>query len=145
MKIKHTLDTKDALFLVQEGLSIAHEMNVSISVAVVDGSGVLLNQARHEDGGAHILSASLKKAFTAYSQKRDTLDIFQGIKNGDIPKDILSLDIKLTSMPGGVVIRHEDEVIGAVGVGGAHGQKDHDIAIKAIERWKKIEKLKNDK
>lgn len=128
-----TIDHNDALFLAKKCLDIAKQNNFYISVSVVDASGNLLCQLRDVNAGLHTLSASYKKAFTAVSQKRNTSQIQDGIDKGFIPKEILSLDSRLTSMNGGVIIQNQDSIIGAIGVGGAHGKSDEDIAFKAMK------------
>lgn len=99
-----------------------------ITVTVVDKSGQTLSVSRHHNAGVHTLSASYKKAYTACSQKRDTADIAEGLKNGSIPEDIRFIDENFLAMDGGIPILINDIVVGGIGVGGAHGGEDVRLA-----------------
>lgn len=92
-----------------------------------------INQAvlavfRDDKAGVHTLRASFKKAYTAASQKRSTKEIAQGIKEGKIPQDLKFLHENFTTLYGGVPIVAQGVVMGGIGVGGAHGDEDEDIA-----------------
>lgn len=95
---------------------------------IVDKSGQILAVLRDDKAGVHTLNASYKKAYTATSQKRETVVIFKGVKEGKIPEDIRYLDDKFSIMPGGVLIFIDGVVVGGIGVGGAHLDEDVKIA-----------------
>ena len=100
----------------------------AVRITIVDRSGQTLAVLRHHDAGVHTLEASYKKAFTAASQKRRTLDIAQGVREGRIPEDIRYLDARLSLMEGGIPIIIAGQVAGGIGVGGAHSAEDTRIA-----------------
>lgn len=135
MKRVSTLEHEEAQQLIQAAVDWAQARNLAISVSVVDALGVLLAQLRMSQAGPHTLVGSGKKAFTACSQRRSTLVIAQGMKTGEIPPTLLSLDERLTALPGGIPLLWEDQVVGAIGVGGAHGLLDHEAAEAAIASW----------
>ena len=91
--------------------------------------------------GVHTLRASYKKAYTANSQKRETAEIAKGIKNGTIPQEIQFLDENVLMMDGGIPIKIGPIVVGGIGVGGAHGNEDVQIAKAGL---KVLETLTND-
>ncbi|MDR7673174.1 GlcG/HbpS family heme-binding protein, partial [Riemerella anatipestifer] len=125
-----------AMKMAQKAFNEANKSGHRISVTVVDQSGQTLAVLRHHNAGVHTLRASYKKAFTANSQKRETAEIAQGIKNGTIPEDIRYLDENILILDGGVPIYIDGKVVGGIGVGGAHGSEDVRIAkagISAIE------------
>ncbi|PST45211.1 glcG protein [Riemerella anatipestifer] len=125
-----------AMKIAQKAFDEANKSGHHISVTVVDQSGQTLAVLRHHNAGVHTLRASYKKAFTANSQKRETAEIAQGIKNGTIPEDIRYLDENILILDGGVPIYIDGKVVGGIGVGGAHGSEDVRIAkagISAIE------------
>lgn len=137
MRNRRTLDTQDALILAEEVLRLAQEGGYQVSCTVVDASGVILLQVRDTFAGPHTLVASGRKAFTALSQKRPTGEIQQGIEQRKIPREILSLDERLTSMPGGLpIVDEEGHLLGGIGVGGAHGEEDVRLASGALSFWK---------
>lgn len=122
--------------MVQAAFAEAEKNNFQVTISVVDKSGQTLAVLRHEDAGVHTLRASYKKAYTACSQKRETAVIAKGIKDGSIPEDIRYLDENILAMDGGIPIFIDGKVVGGIGVGGAHGNFDVQIAkagLKALE------------
>lgn len=98
------------------------------AVTVVDRSGQILAVLRDHHAGVHTLNASYKKAYTAASQKRETVAIARGIRDGSIPSDIRYLDPNFSLMEGGIPVILENVVVGGIGVGGAHGSEDGRLA-----------------
>ena len=108
-----------------------HEVRESghaVTVTVVDRSGQILAVLRDHHAGVHTLNASYKKAYTAASQKRETVAIARGIRDGSIPSDIRYLDPNFSLMEGGIPVILENVVVGGIGVGGAHGSEDGRLA-----------------
>ena len=114
--------------MVQAAFLEAEKQNFQVTITIVDKSGQTLALLRHEDAGVHTIRASYKKAYTACSQKRETAVIAKGIKDGTIPEDIRYLDENILAMDGGIPIIIDGKVVGGIGVGGAHGTFDVDIA-----------------
>ena len=107
-----------------------------VSVTVVDASGQTLAVLRDHRAGVHTVRASYKKAYTANSQKRETAVIAKGVADGTIPSDIRYLDENILILDGGVPIYIDGVVVGGIGVGGAHGSQDVQVAkagLKALE------------
>ena len=114
--------------IAQSAFAQAEKDGLFVTVTVVDKSGQTLAVLRHHDAGVHTLRASYKKAYTANSQKRATAEIAKGIKDGTIPEDVRFLDENILIMDGGLPIFIHGKVVGAIGVGGAHGNEDVRIA-----------------
>lgn len=106
----------------------ADKSGALITVTIVDKSGEILAVQRHHNSGAHTVTASFKKAFTACSQQRETAVIHAGVKNGTIPEDIRYLNENISIMDGGLPIFIDKIIVGGIGVGGAHGDNDVRIA-----------------
>ena len=107
-----------------------------VSVTVVDRSGQILAFLKDHQAGVHTIRSSYKKAYTANSQKRETAVIAKGVAEGTIPSDIRYLDENILILDGGVPIYIDGVVVGGIGVGGAHGSQDVQVAkagLKAIE------------
>lgn len=111
----------------------AKKNQFAVTITVVDRSGQTLAVLRDHKAGVHTLRASYKKAYTATSQKRETAEIAQGIRDGNIPEDIRFLDENILIMDGGIPIRIGSTVVGGIGVGGAHGNEDVKIAKAGLE------------
>lgn len=119
--------------IVQAAFAHAEKGRFYVTVTVVDKSGQTLAVQRHHNAGVHTLRASYKKAFTANSQKRETAEIAKGIKDGTIPEDIRYLDENILAMDGGIPIYIKGQIVGGIGVGGAHGCEDVGIAKAGVE------------
>lgn len=114
--------------IVQDAFKEAQRKGHFVSVTVVDKSGQTLAVLRHHDAGVHTLRASYKKAYTANSQKKETAEIAKGIREGHIPEDLRYLDENILILDGGLPILINGKVVGGIGVGGAHGSEDIQIA-----------------
>lgn len=106
----------------------------NVAVTVVDRAGTVRAVQRADNAGPHTLEASRLKAYTSASAKNTTLAIMEGSQKnpaaanlGDIPGYLL--------LGGGVPVKVGNEVIGAVGVGGAPGgHLDEQCAVAAIAK-----------
>ena len=83
----------------------------AVTATVVDRAGTVRAVQRADNAGPHTLEASRLKAYTAASAKNSTLAIMEGAQN--IPGYLL--------LGGGLPVKVGNEVIGAVGIGGAPG------------------------
>lgn len=108
----------------------------NVAVTVVDRAGTVRAVQRADNAGPHTVGASQQKAFTSASAKNNTPAMLEtSQKNpgaatlGDIPGFLL--------LGGGVPVKVGDEVIGAVGIGGAPGgYLDEQCAIAALDKVK---------
>ena len=105
----------------------------AVTATVVDRAGLVRAMQRADNAGPHTLAASQAKAYTAASARNTTSAMLEtSQKNpgaatlGDIPGFLV--------LGGGVPVKAGDEVIGAVGVGGAPaGHLDEQCAVAGIE------------
>lgn len=105
----------------------------SVSATVVDRGGLVRAVQRADNAGPHTLGASQQKAYTAASARNTTTAMMETAQKNpgaanltDIPGFLL--------LGGGVPVKAGDEVIGAVGVGGAPGgHLDEQCAMAALE------------
>jgi len=124
----HRLTHEAALKMIQAGVNKADEIGVKISLAVVDQGLQTVGYLRMD--GARIFSgrATKKKALTAASQRLAT-----GYAE---PENVLSMQIRMdgdfTNVPGGLPIKVNGEVIGAVAAGGATVEEDVVVAEAAL-------------
>ncbi|MGV3485615.1 MAG: GlcG/HbpS family heme-binding protein [Planctomycetaceae bacterium] len=118
-------------------LAKAQSMDVLVNIAVVDDGGHLLAFARMDGARPSSVYTSITKATTAATQRAAT-----GPLRPDDPSSThLNLAIeqaaaasggKFTTLKGGVPIVVGDQVIGAVGVGGATGEQDAEVATAGV-------------
>ena len=110
----------------------------AVAAAVVDRAGSLRALHRADNAGPHTLSSSQAKAYTSASAKNTTLAMMDGAQKNPAAAN-------LTQMPGflllggGVPVKVGNEVIGAVGVGGAPGgHLDEQCALVGIDKVKDL-------
>jgi uncharacterized protein GlcG (DUF336 family) len=86
---------------------------------------------RHETVGPHNLGAAEKKAYTALSTKMATMLLSQNAHENKDAKNLTTLS-NLLLLGGGVPVRYESQVVGAIGVAGAGAQKMTITALKQL-------------
>lgn len=109
------------------------EKGFAVTATVVDRMGVVRAVQRADHAGPHTVAASQQKAYTSASARNTTLAMMETAQKNpgaanltDIPGFLL--------LGGGVPVKAGDEVIGAVGVGGAPGgHLDEQCAVAALE------------
>lgn len=111
--------------------------NYQVTVTVVDRAGVVKAVQRTDNAGPHTVKASEMKAYTALSAKNASGNVMEAAQSNagaqnmrDIPGFLL--------LAGGLPVKEGDEVIGAIGIGGAPGgHLDEACAQAAIDGLKK--------
>jgi uncharacterized protein GlcG (DUF336 family) len=132
---------QEVLIQRQISLSLAEEAAVAaiercradgfrVSVAVVDRAGRLKALLRDDDAGPHTLDSSRRKAFTALSFRTGTTELVQLLATNPSAAGLVNISDVLI-LGGGIPIRAGQEVIGAIGVGGAPGGDKDDICAQA--------------
>jgi len=108
----------------------------NVAAAVVDRAGSLRALQRADNAGPHTLSSSQAKAYTSASAKNTTLAMMEGAQKNPAGANLVYMPGFLL-LGGGVPIKVGNEVIGAVGVGGAPGgHLDEKCAMDALEKVK---------
>lgn len=92
----------------------------NVTATVVDRAGTVRAVQRADNAGTHTLAASQAKAFTSASAKNTTLAMMEGAQKNPAAANLTQIPGFLL-LGGGVPVKAGDEVIGAVGVGGAPG------------------------
>ena len=105
-----------------------------VSVTVVDRNGQIKAVLRGDGTGPHTLDSSRRKAFTSLSFRSSSADFTRLVGSNPAAANLKDLDGVL-AVAGGLPIRAGDEVIGAIGVGGAPGgDRDEACAQAGINR-----------
>jgi uncharacterized protein GlcG (DUF336 family) len=113
----------------------AEELGTTVSTAIVDDYGILIAFS-HMDGALHISPRfSQAKAFTSASLGLPSGDVAAYAAEG---KPYFSINTsfggELMVIPGGLPVKHNGKVIGAVGVGGSLDvNQDVECAKAAVE------------
>ena len=123
---------------VAASLKKAEEIGVAVNIAAVDDGGHLLAFARMDGARPGSVYTSITKATAAATKRGPTGPLRPGEADGTQ----LSLAVenaaavsggKFTSLKGGIPIVVDGQVIGAVGVGGATGEQDAEVATAGVE------------
>lgn len=108
----------------------------AVAATVVDRAGTVRAVQRADNAGPHTLGASQAKAFTSASAKNTTLAMMEGAQKNPAAANLVYIPGYLL-LGGGVPVKVGNEVIGAVGVGGAPGgQLDEQCAMAALDKVK---------
>ena len=110
----------------------------AVAATVVDRAGSVRVVQRADNAGPHSLSSSQQKAYTSASAKNTTQVLMEvAQKNPGVANLVYMPGFLL--LGGGVPIRVGNEVIGAVGVGGAPtGALDEQCAMAALDKVKEL-------
>ncbi|MFJ5558176.1 heme-binding protein [Streptomyces sp. NPDC093250] len=126
--------TADAATLVTAARRAAEAAGVTVSVTVVDTGGHLLIFRR--DDRAVLISGetSIRKAYTALQLNAPTAELVGAVQPGGLFHTLpTALDRPLLFIAGGVPVRRDGRLIGAMGVGGAAPEQHHAFATAAVE------------
>ena len=104
----------------------------TVVVSVVDRGGNLVAVQRGDGVGPHNTEASRRKAYTALSTKNATLDLARNAAADPDARNLANLP-ELLLLGGGVPLRSDGAVVGAIGVAGGGGAvNDHACALAAL-------------
>lgn len=110
----------------------------NVTAAVVDRAGQLRALQRADNAGPHTIGAAQAKAFTSASARNNTLAIMEGAQKNPAAANLVHIPGFLL-LGGGVPVRVGNDVIGAIGVGGAPGgHLDEQCALAAIDKAKDL-------
>ncbi|MEY4738229.1 MAG: hypothetical protein RL302_2548 [Pseudomonadota bacterium] len=110
----------------------------AVAATVVDRAGGVRAVQRADNAGPHTLGASQQKAFTSASAKNTTLAMMEGAQKNPAAANLVYIPGFLL-VGGGVPVKVGNEVIGAVGVGGAPGgHLDEQCAMAGIDKVKEL-------
>jgi uncharacterized protein GlcG (DUF336 family) len=108
----------------------------AVTATVVDRAGSVRAVQRADNAGPHTLGASQQKAYTSASAKNTTLAMMEGAQKNPAAANLVYIPGYLL-LGGGVPVKVGNEVIGAVGIGGAPGgHLDEQCAMAALEKVK---------
>jgi len=101
------------------------------TAVVTDADGLPQAVLRGDRTGAHTLNSANDKAYTAASFKADTVSLVERSKTAPGFTALFTQLPHLILLGGGVVIKLNDEVIGAIGAAGAPGGNLDDACARA--------------
>jgi uncharacterized protein GlcG (DUF336 family) len=110
----------------------------AVTATVVDRAGGVRAVQRADNAGPHTIGASQGKAFTSASAKNTTMAMMENTQKNPAAATLVHIP-GFVLVGGGVPVRVGNEVIGAVGVGGAPGgHLDEKCAMTALDKVKDL-------
>lgn len=110
------------------------DKSYQVTVTVVDRAGVITAVQRTDSAGPHTVKASAMKAYTALSTKNPSGKVMESAQSNAGAQNMRDIP-GLLLLAGGVPIKSGNEVIGAIGIGGAPGgHLDEECALRALEK-----------
>lgn len=110
----------------------------AVTAAVVDRAGQLRALHRADHAGPHTIDSARAKAYTAASARNSTMVMMEGAQKNAAAANLVHIPGFLL-LGGGVPVRAGNDVIGAIGVGGAPGgHLDEQCAVAALEKLKDL-------
>ena len=118
------------------GVAACQANGHAVAVTVVDRAGTVRAVQRADNAGPHTVPASLEKAYTSASARNTTLAMMDNAQKNPGAANLVHLPGFLL-LGGGVPVKVGNEVIGAVGIGGAPGgHLDEQCAVAALDKVK---------
>jgi uncharacterized protein GlcG (DUF336 family) len=107
----------------------ATEIGQPMNIAVVDSGGNLIAHERMDGAWIGSIDISIKKAFTSRAFDIATKDLAKESQPGGQFYGIhVSNDGRVMIFAGGIPLKRDDHVVGAIGVSGGSGEQDQSVA-----------------
>src|SRR5450432_4397627 len=127
--MSHEVKLADARRIIAAAEVKAAEIGQPMNIAVADAGGNLVAHVRMDGAWLGSIDISIKKAFTSRAFDIATKDLATHSQSGDQFFGIhASNDGKIMIFAGGVPLKSDGKVVGAVGVSGGSGEQDHAVA-----------------
>src|ERR1700723_652195 len=120
---------KDARKIIAAAESKAAEIGQPMNIAVADEGGNLVAHVRMDDAWLGSVDISIKKAYTSRAFDIATKDLATHSQSGGQFFGIhASNDGKIMIFAGGIPLKKDGKVVGAIGVSGGSGEQDQIVA-----------------
>jgi len=130
-----TLD--DARKVIAAGEKKAADIGQPMNIAVVDAGGNLVTHVRMDGAWIGSIDVSINKAFTSRAFDVATKDLATNAQSGGQFFGIhVSNHGRIMIFAGGIPLRRDGKVIGAIGVSGGLGEQDQAVAEAAAKAFK---------
>jgi uncharacterized protein GlcG (DUF336 family) len=133
-----TLTLSDARRMIQAGEKKAAELKIPYNIAVVDSGGALISHVRMDGAWLGSIDISINKAFTARAFDMSTDDLSKASQSGESLFGINTTnDDKIVIFGGGMPVKVDGAVIGAVGASGGSVENDIKVVQAAVAAFSK--------
>lgn len=132
VRTEHNMSLDLANRIATAAVASCLDKGYAVTTTVVDRAGTVRAVQRADNAGPHTVEASRAKAYTSASAKNTTLAMMENAQKNPAAATLVYLPGMLL-VGGGVPVKVGNEVIGAVGIGGAPGgHLDEQCAVAAI-------------
>ena len=135
--IDNNLSLEKARKIIRAGEKKAKEMNLPAVFAIVNSEGNLIIEERMDNAILVSIDVAYKKAYTAAALKLNTEDLTALVQPGAMFYGLQS-DPKYIVFGGGMLLKVDGKIIGAVGVSGGSAQEDMEIARACVKAFETI-------
>ena len=119
----------DAKRMIEAGEKKAGEIGQPMNIAVADAGGNIVAHVRMDGAWIGSIDISQKKAYTSRAFDITTKDLAEHSQSGSQFFGIhASNNGRIMIFAGGVPLKKDGQVVGAVGVSGGSGDQDHTVA-----------------
>ena len=133
----NNLSLEKARKIIRAGEKKAKEMNIAAVFAVVNPEGNLIIEERMDNAILVSVEVAYKKAYTAAALKLNTEDLTALVQPGAMFYGLQS-DPKYIVFGGGMLLKVDGKIVGAVGVSGGSAQEDMEIAKACVKAFETI-------
>ena len=130
---------EDALKLIDAAKAKADEINVPMVVAVVDSGGNLVAEQRMEDALLVSIDIAKNKAYTSVAVKIATNDLAPLCQSGQPLFGLHTTDdSRIIIFGGGIPLKKDNRIVGAIGVSGGSVEEDVLCAQAAVDLFQSM-------
>ena len=123
------ISLKDAKRIFEAAEAKATEIGQPMNIAVADAGGNLVAHVRMDGAWIGSIDISIKMAYTSRAFDIATKDLADHSQSGGQFFGIhASNDGKIMIFAGGIPLKIDGKVVGAIGVSGGSGEQDHAVA-----------------
>ena len=134
MRTVHTIEYSEARRAMDVILEKARQTGKSAVVAVADSHGDVISLARMDGAPVTSIQIAMNKAWTAAREGNATKEIGEAVRHAEKGHDIAYYgDPKYVGWGGGIPVKKNGEVVGAVAVSGLSEEEDSALAALGVE------------
>jgi uncharacterized protein GlcG (DUF336 family) len=123
------LTLNDARTIIAAAEKKADEIGQPMNIAIADAGGNLIAHVRMDNAWLGSIDISIKKAYTSRAFDIATKDLATHSQSGNQFFGIhASNDGRIMIFAGGIPLKKDGKVVGAIGVSGGSGDQDHAVA-----------------
>lgn len=130
------LKLDDARRVIAAAEKKAHEIGQPMNIAVVDGGANLVSHVRMDGAWLGSIDISINKAYTARAFDISTKDL---AKESEPGKQFYGIHVsnrgRVMIFAGGIPLKRDGKVVGAIGVSGGTGDQDQSVAEAGAEAF----------